>query len=74
MKLESLHEDGSPEIVVDGVGKMSLRSAKQNVREKIADMLRTVKTDDPGAWQGLHVKMKDEAMHAILNAIAQAEK
>jgi len=63
----------NPEIQVQGVGRYTLKQAKENIRRKFEDMHKTIEgTDDPYKWKQAAWMLDHDGMRAIMQAITAA--
>lgn len=66
-------EPMNPEILVKGIGRYTLKSAKQNVRRKLEELFKTIeKSDDPYVWRQASWMLKNEPLHNIMDTIISA--
>ena len=63
----------NPEVLVQGVGRYTLKTLKQNVRGKLADLAKRVaETDDPQAWREVAKLLDHAAMRERVKTIVSA--
>lgn len=63
----------NPEIQVQGIGRYTLKQAKDNIRRKFEDMYKTIEgTDDPYKWKQAAWMLDHGGMRAIMQAITAA--
>lgn len=63
----------NPEVLVQGVGRYSLKTLKQNVRRKFEDLYKQIaESDDPDAWRSVAKLVNNDAMQEMIRTIVKA--
>ncbi len=72
--ITSMDDPANPEVLVPGVGRYSLKGLKDNVRKKLEDLVKTVDSDDPDAWDQADWKYKNDALRVMMDTIKAAHE
>lgn len=80
MKLESIYahnekDPNNPEVLVRGIGRYSFEDLKRNVKEKLAELNRSVgEAETADEWKKIHWMIRNEALDVMLEAIIRAQE